>query len=99
MWTDEAGEAAEAVLRLLRAIGEDPDREGLQKTPERVARAMGFLNSGSSLSPADVLNGAIFAESHRGLVLVQDVEFYSLCEHHLLPFHGRAHLAYLPTER
>jgi GTP cyclohydrolase I len=89
-------EAADAVARLLRAIGEDPEREGLQKTPERVAKALAFLNSGASLRPRDVLNGAILSEGYRGTVLVQDIEFYSLCEHHLLPFHGRAHLAYLP---
>jgi GTP cyclohydrolase I len=92
-------EAAEAVARLLRAIGEDPEREGLSRTPERVAKALAFLNSGASRGPQDVLNGAVFSESDRGLVLVQDVEFYSLCEHHLLPFHGRAHLAYLPEGR
>jgi GTP cyclohydrolase IA len=92
-------DAADAVARLLRAIGEDPEREGLLRTPERVAKALAFLNSGASRRPQDVLNGAVFSESYRGLVLVQDVEFYSLCEHHMLPFHGRAHLAYLPEGR
>lgn len=91
--------AEKAVASLLRAIGEDPDREGLERTPERVARAMSFLNSGASQAPLDVLNGAIFREPYRGMVLVQDIEFYSLCEHHLLPFHGRAHIAYLPAGR
>jgi GTP cyclohydrolase I len=89
-------EAAAAVLKLLRAIGEDPEREGLLKTPERVAKALAFLNSGATMTPADVLNGAIFSESYRGVVLVRDIEFYSLCEHHVLPFRGRAHVAYLP---
>jgi len=91
--------AEEAVAELLWAIGEDPGREGLRRTPERVAKALAFLNSGARKSPSDVLNGAIFKESYRGIVLVRDIEFYSLCEHHMLPFHGRAHLAYLPAGR
>ena len=90
-------DAEAAVDELLRAIGEDPSREGLHKTPERVAKALAFLTSGASQSGRDVLNGAIFHESYRGLVLVQDIEFYSLCEHHMLPFHGKAHIAYLPA--
>lgn len=84
---------------LLRAIGEDPGREGLERTPERVAKAMAFLNSGACRIPLDVLNGAVFTETFKGMVLVQDIGFYSLCEHHLLPFHGRAHIAYLPAGR
>ena len=96
---EEDFDTATAVTRLLRAIGEDPDREGLQKTPERVAKALAYLNSGASQNPLDVLNGAIFRESYEGLVLVRDIEFYSLCEHHLLPFFGRAHIAYLPSGR
>jgi len=96
---DDHPSAEKAIAQLLRSIGEDPDREGLQKTPARVARAMAFLNSGASQSPLDVLNGAIFTETYEGMVLVQDIEFYSLCEHHLLPFHGRAHVAYLPAGR
>jgi GTP cyclohydrolase I len=96
MGRDDDGRARAAVEQLLLAIGEDPTREGLLKTPERVARAMEFLNSGASKSSHDVLNGAIFRESYRGLVLVQDIEFYSLCEHHMLPFSGKAHIAYLP---
>lgn len=93
---EEELDAASAVHHLLRAIGEDPDREGLVKTPDRVAKALEYLNSGATKSPLDVLNGAIFAESYGGLVVVRDIEFYSLCEHHLLPFYGRAHMAYLP---
>jgi GTP cyclohydrolase I len=96
---EERPDAEAAVARLLRAIGEDPEREGLAKTPERVAKALAFLNSGASRSPLDVLNGAIFKESYQGLVLVRDIEFHSLCEHHLLPFFGRAHIAYLPAGR
>jgi GTP cyclohydrolase I len=96
---DDPPDAEQAVAQLLRAIGEDPSREGLERTPERVAKAMTFLNSGASKTPLDVLNGAIFTESSEGMVLVQDIEFYSLCEHHLLPFHGHAHIAYLPAGR
>ena len=70
-----------------------------RRRPERVARALAFLTSGASKAPVDVLNGAVFKESYEGMVLVQDIEFYSLCEHHLLPFHGRAHIAYLPAGR
>ena len=88
--------AREAVETLLLAIGEDPSREGLLRTPERVAKSLSFLTSGSTKTAHDVLNGAIFSESYRGMVLVQDIEFYSLCEHHLLPFTGKAHIAYLP---
>ena len=93
---DDQEQARAAVEQLLLAIGEDTTREGLLKTPERVAKAMEFLNSGASKSSRDVLNGAIFSESYRGLVLVQDIEFYSLSEHHMLPFTGKAHIAYLP---
>jgi len=96
---DDPPDAERAVAQLLRAIGEDPSREGLERTAERIAKAMAFLNSGASKTPLDVLNGAIFTESYEGMVLVQDVRFFSLCEHHLLPFHGRAHIAYLPAGR
>ena len=94
--TGESARAEQAVHQLLLAIGEDPAREGLVRTPERVAKAMAFLNSGATQTARDVLNGAVFSESYRGLVLVQDIEFYSLCEHHMLPFTGKAHIAYLP---
>ena len=91
--------AADAVHDLLLALGERPEREGLQRTPERVAKALAFLTSGHSQSARQVLSGAIFEEPYEGLVLVRDIEFYSLCEHHMLPFHGRAHVAYLPQGR
>jgi GTP cyclohydrolase I len=94
---DRPDAAAALVARLLSAIGEDPEREGLQKTPDRVAKALAFLTSGASKNPLDVLNGAIFKEAYEGLLVVRDIEFYSLCEHHLLPFFGRAHIAYLPA--
>jgi GTP cyclohydrolase I len=87
------------VERLLREIGEDPAREGLLHTPDRVARSLRFLLSGYDLDVASVINGAIFAESYEEMVLVRDIEVYSLCEHHLLPFFGRAHVAYLPRGR
>jgi GTP cyclohydrolase I len=91
--------AADAVRELLHAVGEDPGREGLMRTPERVAKAMADLTAGYRQSPRDVLNDAIFEEDYEGMVLVKDVEFYSLCEHHLLPFHGTASIAYLPAGR
>ena len=85
-----------AVSGILKAIGEDPEREGLLKTPERVANAYDELLSGYRTDPIDLLNEAIFAVSYDEMVIVRDIEFYSLCEHHMLPFLGRAHVAYLP---
>jgi len=82
-----------AVLELL---GEDPAREGLAKTPERVAKAMAFLTRGYAENPLDILRSAMFREEYRQMVLVKDIELYSLCEHHMLPFYGKAHVAYIP---
>jgi GTP cyclohydrolase I len=98
---DQGGEDALAPLveRLIREIGEDPQREGLLHTPDRVARSLRFLLSGYELNVADVINGAVYAESYEEMVLVRDIEVYSLCEHHLLPFFGKAHVAYLPRGR
>ncbi len=87
------------IERLLRVAGEDPAREGLLHTPDRVARSLRFLLSGYDLDVADVINGAVFEESYEEMVLVRDIEVYSLCEHHLLPFFGKAHVAYLPRGR
>ncbi len=85
---------------VLEEIGEDPEREGLVQTPKRVAKAMRFLTSGYGADIQDIVNGAIFdAEDYSEMVLVKDVEFYSLCEHHMLPFFGRASVAYLPGEK
>ena len=81
---------------ILKLSGEDIEREGLKKTPERVAKALQFLTHGYDLSPADILRSAMFAEEYKQMVLVKDIEIYSLCEHHLLPFFGKAHVAYIP---
>jgi len=85
-----------AVEQILAAIGEDPKREGLLKTPERVAKAYSNLLKGYEENADDVLNGAIFHESYSEMVIVKDIEVYSLCEHHMLPFFGKAHVAYIP---
>ncbi len=81
---------------ILKALGADPDREGLVKTPERVAKALQFLTHGYALDPAQILRSAMFKEEYQQMVIVKDIEIYSLCEHHLLPFFGKAHVAYIP---
>ncbi len=83
----------------LALIGEDPDREGLVKTPERVAKAAQFLTHGYGLDPDAILRSALFEEDYSQMVLVKDIEVYSMCEHHMLPFFGRAHVAYIPNGR
>ncbi len=85
-----------ATRQILLAVGENPDREGLQRTPERVARAYDELLSGYRTDPVALVNEAIFEEDYDEMVIVRDIEFYSLCEHHMLPFIGRAHVAYIP---
>ena len=91
-----AEEIREAVSTILKAVGENPEREGLQRTPERVARMYAELLSGYNTDPIAVVNEAIFDVKYDEMVIIRDVEFYSLCEHHLLPFMGRVHVAYIP---
>ena len=92
--TQKLAEHYEAILALL---GEDPKREGLLKTPERVAKAMQFLTQGYNMDPVAILNSARFKEDYQQIVLVKDIEIYSMCEHHMLPFYGKAHVAYIPN--
>ena len=89
-----------ALVRLqLALVGDDPAREGLRRTPARVAKAMGYLTRGNTGHVHDVVGDAIFSEDHRNMVMVRDIELYSMCEHHLLPFFGKAHVAYIPDGR
>jgi len=87
----------DTIHQLIKAIGEDPEREGLKNTPERVSRMYVELLSGYTADPDQIMNGALFNISYDEMVLVRDIEFYSLCEHHMLPFIGRAHIAYIPA--
>ena len=82
---------------ILRLLGEDPEREGLLKTPERVAKAMSFVTKGYSQDPIEIINSAIFTEEYQQMVLVKDIELFSMCEHHMMPFVGKAHVAYIPN--
>jgi GTP cyclohydrolase I len=106
MWTQDLDAAPERnpefegiVHRMLELIGENPEREGLLKTPERVANSLTWLTRGYDVDVAEVVGDAVFEEEHSSMVMVRDVELYSLCEHHLLPFFGRAHIAYIPNGR
>ena len=87
------------IRRILAALGEDPERQGLLRTPERVEASLRFLTQGYQHTVADAVGGAVFEESHDSMILVRDIELYSLCEHHMLPFFGRAHVAYIPDGR
>jgi GTP cyclohydrolase I len=82
---------------VITELGENVEREGLLKTPERAAKAMQFLTSGYNIDPAEILRSAMFAEEYKDMVIVKDIELYSLCEHHMLPFFGKAHIAYIPN--
>jgi GTP cyclohydrolase I len=82
---------------IIENLGEDTQREGLEKTPERVAKAMQFLTHGYSLNPLEILTSALFSEDHKQMIVVKDIEFYSMCEHHMLPFFGKVHVAYIPN--
>jgi GTP cyclohydrolase IA len=97
--TRNAAELAQLVERTLVLIGEDPSREGLQKTPERVARSLAYLTRGYDQNPYEVLGDAVFTERYDEMVLVRDIDVFSLCEHHLLPFVGRCHVAYIPRQK
>lgn len=87
------------VRNTLLELGEDPAREGLVKTPERVARALRFLTKGYDEDPKAVINGALFTEDYQEMIVLKDLDFFSMCEHHILPFFGKAYVAYLPTRR
>lgn len=97
---EETNEAMmEAVRTMLLSVGENPEREGLLKTPKRVAEAMRFLTNGYNQSLEEIVNNAIFDEGHNEMVLVRDINLFSLCEHHMLPFMGKAHVAYIPNQK
>ncbi len=91
------GTVEKVMFEFLKAVGENPEREGLRNTPARVARMYGELLSGYNMDPAKIINGALFNITYDEMVLVRDIEFYSLCEHHMLPFIGRVHVAYIPA--
>ena len=97
--TANADEIQQLIARLLKLVGENPNREGLKKTPERVARSLGYLMRGYDQDPYEVLGDAVFTESYDEMVLVKDIDVFSLCEHHLLPFVGRCHVAYIPRRK
>ena len=88
---------ADNYRKIIEDLGEDVSREGLEKTPERVAKAMQYLTHGYGLDPLEILKSAMFTEDHRQMIVVKDIEVYSMCEHHMLPFFGKAHVAYIPN--
>jgi GTP cyclohydrolase IA len=96
---EETESIASLMRRILRLIGENPERDGLRHTPERFEKALRFLTSGYHQDPEKLLNGAMFSVCYDQMVLVKDIEFYSLCEHHVLPFFGRCHVAYIPDKK
>ena len=95
--TEKTNELAKLYERVIEILGEDPKREGLLKTPERVAKALQFLTKGYDENPDDILKSALFEEDYSEMVIVKDIEVYSQCEHHMLPFFGKAHIAYIPN--
>jgi GTP cyclohydrolase I len=98
--SEDRNPVLERLIRdVLKEIGEDPSREGLERTPERVAKAYRYLTSGYGQDPAEVLNGALFTEDYDEMVVVKDIDFYSVCEHHVLPFFGKCHVAYMPSHK
>jgi len=97
-WNSETTkEIASMYRRILKLIGEDPEREGLEKTPVRVAKAMHYLTMGYNHNPCEIINSAKFKEDYKQMVIVKDIDLYSMCEHHMLPFYGKAHVAYIPN--
>jgi len=97
--TPNLAKVADLTRQLLVELGEDPDREGLQETPQRVARALAFLTSGYHSTPAKVIHHASFQSHVNNMIILRDIEVYSLCEHHLLPFYGRCHVGYIPSKK
>ncbi len=98
--TEKPTDSLEAHVRaILVALGEDPDREGLENTPARVAKAWTFLTGGYREDPDKIINGALFTEDYQEMIVEKDIDFYSLCEHHMLPFHGKAHVGYIPRKK
>ena len=96
---ETSGRIAELIRELIAELGEDPEREGLRRTPERFEKALRFLTSGYRQEPEKLLNGAMFSVCYDEMVVVKDIEVYSLCEHHLLPFFGKCHIAYIPNKK
>jgi len=96
---EKSAKIAEHYQEIIKLLGEDVDREGLLKTPERVSKAMQFLMQGYEQNPEDIIKSAMFTEDYRQMVIVKDIDFYSMCEHHMLPFFGKAHIAYIPNKK
>ncbi len=96
---EKTAQIAEHYKQIIQLLGEDVDREGLLKTPERVSKAMQFLMQGYEQNPEEILRSAMFTEDYRQMVIVKDIDFYSMCEHHMLPFFGKAHVAYIPNKK
>jgi GTP cyclohydrolase IA len=97
--TEKTAKIAELYQQIIQLLGEDVDREGLLKTPERVSKAMQFLMQGYDQNPEEIIQSAMFTENYRQMVIVKDIDFYSMCEHHMLPFFGKAHIAYIPNHK
>ena len=95
--SEKTSKMASHYSEIIETLGEDVNREGLLKTPERVAKAMQYLTQGYSQDPKEILLGALFKEDYRQMVIVKDIDIYSLCEHHMIPFFGKAHVAYIPN--
>jgi GTP cyclohydrolase I len=96
---EKTAKIAEHYQQIIELLGEDVNREGLIKTPERVSKAMQFLMQGYEQNPEDIIKSAMFTEDYRQMVIVKDIDFYSMCEHHMLPFFGKAHIAYIPNKK